>query len=100
MKEQNIVKCKGIDLIEKCIQRKAKLNTVMQSVVYRDGDTWHVDVNHPSYPRANGLGDKVEKVLQAVGITPQRVSKLTGKPCNCSKRKQKLNELGKRFGLK
>jgi hypothetical protein len=100
MTEQNIIKCKSIDLIQRCIERKAKLDIVMQSVVHRDGDIWHVDVNHPSYPKPNGLGDRVEKVLQSIGITPERVSRLTGKPCNCTKRKKGLNDLGKRIGIK
>ena len=37
--------------------------------------------------------------LAAVGITKERVSKALGKPCGCAKRQQRLNELGRRFGI-
>lgn len=96
----NVIECKEQDLIDRCNQRNVDIKLAMQSVVHKNGDKWYVNVNHPSYPKANGLGDKVEKVLKAVGITPERVSRLTGKPCNCGKRKAKLNELGKRIGIK
>ncbi len=65
-----------------------------------DGDMVEVDILHPDYPRPNGLGDRLEKLLQGVGITPETVSKLTGKPCNCGKRKKALNELGLKLGIK
>jgi len=42
-----------------------------------------------------GLGDRVERALQIVGITPQRVERLLGRPCKCLERKQKLNTLGR-----
>lgn len=45
-------------------------------------------------PRPLGLGDRVEQALSLVGITEERVSKWLGRPCSCSKRKQKLNQLG------
>jgi hypothetical protein len=51
-----------------------------------------------STPRA-GLGDMVAAGLQAVGITPARVSAVTGRPCGCKKRQEKLNELGRKFGI-
>ena len=96
----NLIECKKQDLIDRCNQRNVDIKSAMQSVVHKDGDKWYVDVNHPAYPNPNGLGDRVEKVLQTVGITPERVSKLTGKPCNCSKRKKALNKLGERIGIK
>ena len=46
-----------------------------------------------------GLGDMVAAALRAVGITPERVSAVTGKPCGCKKRAAKLNELGRRIGI-
>ena len=95
-----IIECKEQDLIDRCNERNFDIKLAMQSVVHKNGDKWYVNVNHPSYPKANGLGDRVEKVLTTVGITPERVSKITGKPCNCGKRKAKLNELGKRIGIK
>ncbi len=42
------------------------------------------------------LGDRVANALGAVGITPERVEKITGKPCGCKKRQNKLNELHKK----
>jgi len=44
-----------------------------------------------------GLGDLVEKMLTAVGITKQRVAKITGKPCGCQKRQEALNQLGRKL---
>lgn len=96
----NVIECKEQDLIERCNQRNVNIKSAMQSVVHKDGDKWFVDVNHPAYPKPNGLGDRVEKVLRTVGITPERVSKLTGKPCNCGKRKKALNQFGERLGIK
>ena len=46
-----------------------------------------------------GLGDIVKAGLSAIGITEQRVSKAIGKPCGCGKRAEKLNELGRKFGI-
>lgn len=43
--------------------------------------------------RIRGLGDVVETVLSAVGITKQRVSKVNGSDCGCGKRQKKLNEI-------
>lgn len=39
-----------------------------------------------------GVGDAVERGLSSVGITKERVEKLTGKPCGCGERKVWLNE--------
>ena len=44
-----------------------------------------------------GLGDLVEKMLSAVGITKKRVEKLVGKPCGCGKRQEALNRLGRKI---
>lgn len=46
-----------------------------------------------------GLGDMVAAGLSAVGITPERVSAVTGKPCGCKKRQEALNALGRRLGI-
>jgi hypothetical protein len=46
------------------------------------------------YAGANrGLGDTVADVLGKIGITETRVRQVVKKPCNCGKRKAKLNEL-------
>lgn len=47
--------------------------------------------------RHRGLGDIVAATLRFVGITPERVGKLTGKDCGCKKRQQQLNELGNKL---
>ena len=39
------------------------------------------------------LGDRVSQALSLVGITEERVSSWLGRPCGCSGRKQKLNQL-------
>lgn len=46
-----------------------------------------------------GLGDMVAAGLSAVGITPERVSAVTGKPCGCKKLQETLNALGRRLGI-
>jgi hypothetical protein len=37
--------------------------------------------------------------LSAIGITKERVSKAVGGDCGCSKRQEKLNELGRKIGI-
>jgi hypothetical protein len=46
-----------------------------------------------------GLGDIVEKVLSAVGITKERVSAIVGGDCGCQQRQDALNELGRKIGI-
>lgn len=46
-----------------------------------------------------GLGDMVAAGLRAVGITPERVSKVLGRPCGCKERAAKLTEWGRRLGI-
>jgi hypothetical protein len=50
-------------------------------------------------PPKPGLGDMVKSWLSAIGITEERVSKAIGRPCGCSERAKKLNELGRRVGI-
>jgi hypothetical protein len=65
-----------------------------------DDDMVEVDTNHPAYPRAKpGLGDMVKSGLSAIGITEERVSAAIGRPCGCSERAEKLNELGRKIGI-
>ncbi len=45
--------------------------------------------------RGQGLGDMVESALSAIGVTKDRVSRWLGMPCNCERRKEKLNALGR-----
>ena len=46
-----------------------------------------------------GLGDMVKAGLSAIGITEERVSAAIGRPCGCSERAEKLNELGRKIGI-
>jgi hypothetical protein len=48
---------------------------------------------------ARGLGDYVAAGLESVGITKERVSAVTGKPCRCPERQAALNKLGKIIGI-
>lgn len=44
-----------------------------------------------------GLGDMVKSALSSVGITEERVSKATGRPCNCGKRAAAMNAFGAKY---
>lgn len=50
-----------------------------------------------------GLGDRVATALNAVGITEERVqavaSKVGIKDCGCGRRRELLNQAGKRLGI-
>lgn len=47
----------------------------------------------PLKKQREGLGDLVHDALGVIGITEERVAKVTGKKCNCSKRRKALNKL-------
>lgn len=46
-----------------------------------------------------GLGGMIKAGLSAIGITEERVSKAIGKPCGCGTRAEKLDKLGRKFGI-
>ena len=97
-----MINCKRSHLIQRCRERGYTYEEVSECVVHENGDDLIVDENHVAYPRHKkpaGLGDLVARGLSSIGITPERVSRLTGKPCGCNKRKQHLNELGKKIGI-
>lgn len=57
---------------------------------------------HPVEPP--GLGDMVEGVLSAIGITEDRYRAVKAalglkRKCNCGKRKKALNRLGRKIGI-
>jgi hypothetical protein len=85
----------------RCRERGYTLEQVRPCIIAEHGDTITVDEKHPAYPhpRRPGLGDMVKAGLSAVGITEERVSKAIGRPCGCSKRAERLNELGRKFGI-
>jgi len=45
--------------------------------------------------KSKGLGDTIEKITTATGIKAavEKVAEVTGKPCGCQKRKDKLNRI-------
>jgi hypothetical protein len=78
----------------------------------------HLCQTHPEYfaiweagtgpgqaiPGGQGLGDKVEQLLSAVGITQERYVAVKGAfglkgGCGCAKRKALLNKIGARLGI-
>ena len=101
-----MIRCHRKQLEDRCKQRGYALADVMPCVVEQDGDRWLIDVDHPAYPRPKRddwkpimVGDLVEKALTTIGITQERVERLTrteGKPggCGCDGRKKWLNEKG------
>ena len=44
--------------------------------------------------QCRGLGDVVAAVLERLGITKPRVSRLIGRPCGCAQRQELLNRVG------
>ena len=84
----------------RCRERGYTLDEVRPCIVSEDGDTVTVDETHQAYPRARpGLGDMVAAGLSAIGVTKERVSRAVGGDCGCSKRQEKLNELGRKLGI-
>lgn len=97
-----MITCHRSHLEARCRERGYTLAEVMPCVISQDGDLWTIDETHAAYPaasRTSGLGDWVAAGLSAVGITPERVSAVTGRPCRCKERQQALNRLGARLGL-
>ncbi len=45
------------------------------------------------------LGDHVEIIANKLGgkTISKAITRVTGKPCNCAKRKERLNDLHRRF---
>jgi hypothetical protein len=52
----------------------------------------------PGVPPPPGLGDMLKANLDAVGITQERVSAVTG-DCDCPARQEALNALGRTIGI-
>tara|TARA_R100001086_G_scaffold250030_1_gene192747 strand:- start:9009 stop:9197 length:189 start_codon:yes stop_codon:yes gene_type:complete len=55
----------------------------------------HVVKNVINKMKSRGLGDTIEKITKATGIKKvvDTVSKVTGKPCGCGKRRDTLNRV-------
>jgi hypothetical protein len=95
-----MITCRLKYLEARCRERGYTLDQVRACIVSQDGDKVTVDETHPAYPRKKlGLGGMIKAGLSAIGITEERVSKAIGKPCGCSKRAAKLDQLGRKFGI-
>jgi hypothetical protein len=95
-----MIQCNIDDLEQRCRERGYTLDEARPCIVSEDGDIITVDETHAAYPRARpGLGDIVKAGLSAIGITEERVSAAIGRPCGCSERAEKLNELGRKIGI-
>lgn len=79
--------CHASDAIKKTVLENAK------KIAERSRKTF------AARSRQSGLGDLVAYALSSVGITKERVSKAIGRPCGCAKRQERLNELGRKFGI-
>lgn len=93
-----MIKCYASELESLSRLRGYTLSEVAACIVERDGCIITVDETHQAYPHPRkGLGDHVAAGLAAVGITKQRVARLTGKKdCGCKKRQELLNKLGQK----
>ena len=97
-----MIKCKLVDLIERCQQRGYTLDDVSKCILKQEGSIIYVDEKHEDYPtsvKGRGLGDIISTGLSKLGITPERVSKAIKKPCGCNQRKKKLNAIGEKLGV-
>lgn len=93
-----IRRCTRAWFAARCRMAGKKPEDCERCVVADDGKTLRVDAQHEGYPRP-GLGDRVAAGLAAVGVTEERVARVTGRPCACKKRREALNELGRSVGL-
>ena len=93
-----MIRCQKAHLQIRAKERGYTWEEVAPCIVERhDNGEITVDPNHPAYPQ-KGLGDLVTAGLKAVGITEERVKKVTGKKeCGCAKRRAALNRLGRRL---
>ena len=96
-----MMRCRREHLEARCRERGYTLAQASPCIVLDHGNGWiTVDENHAAYPREKlGLGGMIKAGLSAIGITEKRVSKAIGKPCGCSKRAARLDELGRKFGI-
>tara|TARA_B100001741_G_C16319241_1_gene489677 strand:+ start:323 stop:712 length:390 start_codon:yes stop_codon:yes gene_type:complete len=104
-------------LEQRANERGYALEEVYGCIVRQNTDgTIMVDVKHEKYPSKTKartpivvtkpspqkkeekyLGDYIADGLESVGITKERVSKVMGGDCGCSKRQRKLNRLHQNF---
>lgn len=90
-------------LSSRCEEHGVTEESLAGCITRRTSSAAFVDSEHPDCPAwlvaPKGLGDLTADALTAVGITKERVSRMLGRPCNCKKRQQAMNEWGKAFGI-
>lgn len=89
-------------LEERCRRRGVPIERALPCVSSRDGDTLWVDDTHEAWrlvSRRRGLGDLTAAGLSLLGLTPERVESVTGRPCACHSRRQALNAAGRWIGI-
>jgi hypothetical protein len=93
-----MIRCTQKHLQQRAQQRGYTWDQVKSCIVeYHENKEITVNPNHKDYPK-KGLGDYVADGLKKIGITEERVKRITGKKdCGCAKRRAALNNLGKRF---
>jgi hypothetical protein len=103
------MKLHATDVMARCVERGYSWEEIAPCLTQDLGGGWfEVNVDHPAYPRTQrpgttppkaGLGDMVASALTAIGITKERVALVVGGDCGCTKRQEKLNELGRKIGI-
>ena len=81
--------------------RGYKWDEIVDCIALVEGEWLEIDEHHKAYPKdKKGLGDLIAGGLKSVGITEERVKKFTGrKECGCKKRRERLNKIGKAWGI-
>ena len=82
-----------VGLFLRCIHCGKQFKFVAGSVFSRCRIQHNPDAVRPKIEKS-GLGTRLRKNLESVGITKERVSRFIGKPCGCEKREEVLNNLG------
>jgi len=87
----------------RCQEHGVSEDSLAHCITRKTNKAAFVDSDHPDCPSwlvaPRGLGDMTAEALSLVGITKDRVSKMLKRPCKCSQRQQKLNELGRKLGI-
>lgn len=90
-------------LTSRCEENGVGEDSLAGCITRRTSTAAFIDSANPDCPAwlvaPKGLGDMTAEALTAVGITKERVSRMLGRPCKCSKRQQAMNEWGKAFGI-
>jgi len=91
------MRCTFKPITEPDEQGKRRYQCSRQGCKLKTAPTIYGPENIHATCRVHGLGDYVTYYLALIGLTKQRVQWLTGKPCGCSERAEKLNTWGERL---